>query len=69
MTPPLLTIKQTALQLAVSVNTAQRLIARGEIASVQIGSGERKLRRIPPEAIDAYIRRLKELQTPQGVHR
>ncbi|MCZ6623865.1 MAG: helix-turn-helix domain-containing protein [Deltaproteobacteria bacterium] len=47
-------IKQIADQLHVSVATARRLIARGELPAVRIG---RRLIRVGQEDIEALIRR------------
>ncbi|GAA0509686.1 helix-turn-helix domain-containing protein [Saccharopolyspora thermophila] len=50
----LLTVEQAAERLSLSRTTMFRLIKTGEIASVRIG----KARRIPAEALDAYVNRL-----------
>ena len=48
-------IKQIAEQLHVSLATARRLVARGELPAVRIG---RRLLRVDQEDIEALIRRL-----------
>lgn len=52
--PGLLTISEAAERLGVGRCMVQQLVLDGSIRSFKIG---RKLRRIPPEAIDEYIRR------------
>jgi len=54
-TPPalLLTIEEAAERLQVGRCTMQALLLSGEVQSFKIG----RLRRVPPAALDAYIRR------------
>jgi excisionase family DNA binding protein len=53
--PLLLTVEQAADLLQIGRTIMFRLIDNGEVESIKIG----KLRRIPPDAIDAYIARLR----------
>lgn len=55
VTPPalLLTIEEAAERLQVGRCTMQALLLSGEVQSFKIG----RLRRVPPAALDAYIRR------------
>jgi len=54
-TPPalLLTIEEAAERLQVGRCTMQALLLSGEVQSFKIG----RLRRVPPAALEAYIRR------------
>ena len=52
---PLLTAEEAAKRLSVGRTQMFQLIASGEIESLKIG----RLRRIPPEAITDYVRRLR----------
>lgn len=53
----LLTVEQVAHALGLGLTTTWHLIMAGEIESVVIG---RKARRVPCDAIDEYVRRLRE---------
>lgn len=53
--PQLLTPRQVALRLQISVRAAAYLLARGEIKGVRIG----RLWRVEASEVDAYIARLK----------
>ena len=48
----LLTVEEAARRLRIGRTTAYRLLADGEIASIQIGH----LRRVPVEALTAFVR-------------
>ncbi len=48
---PLLTTKDAAARVGLSVDTLKRLARRGEIASIKLG----KVRRFEPAVIRAYI--------------
>ena len=50
--PALLTVPEFAAEIRVAPSTAWAMVARGEIESIVIGQ---KMRRIPREALDAYI--------------
>jgi excisionase family DNA binding protein len=50
----LVTIRQAAERLAVSVDTIYRLVKRGELDLVHIGAGSR----ITVPSIEAYLRRI-----------
>lgn len=52
----LLTIEEAAERLQVGRCTMQALLLSGEVQSFKIG----RLRRVPPAALDAYIRRRME---------
>ena len=54
--PALLTIAETACELRISRSTAYELIAAGELEVVHIGRSAR----VPAEAIDDFVRRLRE---------
>lgn len=55
--PPLLyTLDQAAQQLACSRRTVYELIASGELESIKV----RSARRIPADALTAYIQQLRE---------
>lgn len=51
---PLLTVKQLAERLGVSVSLAYRLLARGDFLMVRIGIGGGVIR-IPESEIDRYL--------------
>jgi excisionase family DNA binding protein len=51
---PLLSPAEAAQRLSVSRRTVERLIARGELASMTIGQ---RSRRIPEDAVRSYIDR------------
>jgi excisionase family DNA binding protein len=53
-TPHLLTTAEAAIFLAVSRETVKRLIARGDIDSLKIGSA----RRIPRASLELYVDQL-----------
>jgi excisionase family DNA binding protein len=53
----LLTVKEVACALRLGPTTVWHLIMAGEIESVVCG---RRARRVPPEAVDAYVARLRE---------
>ena len=48
----LLTVEEAARRLRIGRTTAYRLLADGEIASIQIGH----LRRVPVDALTAFVR-------------
>ncbi|MEP6760479.1 MAG: helix-turn-helix domain-containing protein [Sporichthyaceae bacterium] len=48
----LLTVEEAAKRLRIGRTTAYRLLADGQIASIQIGH----LRRVPVEALTAFVR-------------
>ena len=52
-TRPLLGLDDVAAVLQCSKRTVQRLIARGELASVRVGA---KRARVHPDALDDYVR-------------
>jgi excisionase family DNA binding protein len=54
----LLTVEQAAEQLSIGRTTVYALIKSGEITSVHVG----RLRRVPADALDAYVRRLEAQQ-------
>jgi excisionase family DNA binding protein len=47
----LLTVEEAARRLRIGRTTAYRLVAEGELASIQIGH----LRRIPVDAVTAFV--------------
>ena len=61
----LLPPEEAAHLLRVGRTQLFRLLATGELESVRIG----RLRRVPYEACLAYVRRLRNEQTPQGQSR
>jgi excisionase family DNA binding protein len=61
----LLTIEQAAERLQIGRTFAYGLIQRGELASVKLG----RARRVPVQAIDAYIDRLTADQVPESAGR
>lgn len=54
----LYTVKEAVEQLSLGVTKTYELMARGQLESVTIG----KARRIPAEALDAFIRKLRAEQ-------
>lgn len=52
----LLTVEEAARRLRIGRTLCFRLVGAGELESVPIG----RLRRIPPDAVDAYVARLRE---------
>ncbi|MEU7601499.1 excisionase family DNA-binding protein [Streptomyces sp. NPDC040724] len=52
----LLTVEEAARRLRIGRTLCFRLVGTGELESVPIG----RLRRIPPDAVDAYVARLRE---------
>ena len=54
-TPLLLTVEQAAERLGIGRTLAYALVSAGEIESVQIG----RLRRIPADALPAFLDRLR----------
>ncbi|MGI8309430.1 helix-turn-helix domain-containing protein [Saccharopolyspora hattusasensis] len=54
----LLTVEQAAERLGLGRTTVYQLIANGDLGSVRIG----RLRRIPADAIDAYVKHLMQQQ-------
>ena len=50
-------IKQAAELLSLPYSTLYDLVRRGELASVQIGNGARKITLIPSTAIDDFLKR------------
>lgn len=61
----LFTTSEAAKILGVSRSTLYLLLAEGQIESVKIGS----LRRIPGDALDRYVRRLRQLGEITGNRR
>ncbi|MFD7446672.1 helix-turn-helix domain-containing protein [Streptomyces sp. NPDC059909] len=55
----LLTVEEAARRLGIGRTTCFALIASGELESVKVGS----LRRIPSDALAAYVARLREVST------
>jgi excisionase family DNA binding protein len=55
----LLSVEEFAAEIGVRRTTAFGIVGRGEIESVKIG----RLRRIPAEAVDAYVESLRQEQT------
>ena len=56
----LLRVELAAERLGIGRSTLYQMIRRGEIESITIGSA----RRIPVEAINDYVQRLREEQAP-----
>ncbi|MFD4863685.1 excisionase family DNA-binding protein [Streptomyces sp. NPDC058412] len=56
----LLTVEEAARRLRIGRTLCFRLVGTGELESVPIG----RLRRIPPDAVDAYVARLREANRP-----
>lgn len=56
-TPLLLTVEQAACRLGIGRTLAYALVKAGELESVQIG----RLRRIPADALPAFLNRLRAL--------
>ncbi|KKL85469.1 hypothetical protein LCGC14_1954430 [marine sediment metagenome] len=56
--PLLLTTKAAAARLSLAESTLRSLLASGEIESIAIG----RSRRIPADALDAYVQRLRAEQ-------
>ncbi|GAA2843542.1 helix-turn-helix domain-containing protein [Kribbella solani] len=54
-TPLLLTVEQAAQRLGIGRTSVYALLKTGEIESVPVG----RLRRIPTECLDEYVRRLR----------
>ncbi|WP_405959186.1 excisionase family DNA-binding protein [Streptomyces sp. NBC_00868] len=52
----LLTVEEAARRLRIGRTLCFRLVGTGELESVPIG----RLRRIPPDAVTAYVARLRE---------
>ena len=50
---PLLTLKQVAMRLGVSVRTVETLVAEGKLVPLRVRP---KLRRFDPAAVEAYLR-------------
>ena len=50
-------VKDVAEALSLSLSTVYDLVRRGEIRSIRIGRGRRKLTLIPREALDEFLRR------------
>lgn len=59
----LLTVEETAERLSIGRTTVFALLKAGELDSVQIG----RLRRVPVEAVDAYVASLSANQV-EGNH-
>ncbi|HEV2236521.1 MAG TPA: helix-turn-helix domain-containing protein [Ktedonobacterales bacterium] len=57
----LLTLKETAERLNISLTSVSRRVLTGEIPSIKIGS----LRRVPVPHLDAYLRQLVADQIPE----
>jgi excisionase family DNA binding protein len=51
MNPAMMDMREVATRLSVSIRTAERLIASGELRAVRV----RRSVRVTPEALDAYI--------------
>ncbi|MEY9843069.1 excisionase family DNA binding protein [Streptacidiphilus sp. BW17] len=58
-----LTVEEAARRLGIGRTTMYALIASGEVQSVQIG----RLRRIPADALDAYIVSRSQAVTPAAL--
>lgn len=54
-TPALLTVEEAARRLRIGRTTCFKLVITGEIESVTVG----RLRRVPPDALPAYVARLR----------
>ena len=50
-------LKQAAQILSLPYSTVYDIVRRGELASVQVGVGARKILLIPRDAIDDFLRR------------
>ena len=50
-------VKQVAKMLSVPISTLYDWVRRGEIASLHVGKGKRKLVLIPTVAIDEFLKR------------
>lgn len=61
----LLKIPEVTRRLGIGPTKVYELIASGEIESVRIGGA----RRIPSDAVDAFIQRLRDGHQPAGVSR
>lgn len=55
----LLTVEEAALRLGIGRSTMYALVLTGEVESLLIG----RLRRIPADALPAYLTRLREAQS------
>jgi excisionase family DNA binding protein len=60
--PLILTVEAAARRLGVGRTTLYRLISTGEIETVSIG----RLRRVPVDAVRAYVDRLRRAQGPRA---
>lgn len=52
----MLTVKDVAEVLVISVEQARRLIRRGELPAVNVATGGRPNYRVSPGALDQYLR-------------
>ncbi len=50
-------IRQAAELLSLPYSTVYDIVRRGDLASVQVGTGARKILLIPRDAIDDFLRR------------
>jgi excisionase family DNA binding protein len=57
MTDRLITVKEAASRLSVSVRTIQRLIAAGKLPCLKVGP---KTRRISEADLDSFIQKIKQ---------
>lgn len=57
MTDRLITVKEAASRLSVSVRTIQRLIAAGKLPCLEVGP---KTRRISEADLDSFIQKIKQ---------
>ena len=53
----LLTVEEAAAYLGVGRTTMYALVSSGDVESVLVG----RLRRVPPDAVDAYVMRLRTM--------
>ena len=64
--PLLLTRKQAAAMLAVSVMTIIRMEERGDLAAVRLPTGAIRLRKHEVEGLTQKVKRLKLIRRPQA---
>jgi len=60
-TPPLLSLKEAADWLSVSLSTLNRMIARGDLTAIRVGAR----RKVPASYLEAYL--AKDIITPNQV--
>ena len=65
----MLTYKEAAAKLNISVRTLHQIIADGQIRPVRMTSGRSGARRIRPADLDAFIARGGNLPTPAAKNR